>query len=350
MKAKTKEYFIAANGYSGFRDYFANFFDPANYERLYVLKGGPGTGKSSLMKSVLREFQEKGYECETIFCSSDPKSLDGLIVKHKNKRVGILDGTSPHQTDPKLPGAIDEIINLGALWNDKKLISKRDQIAKINKKKSRHYAEAYEYLWLAGSFSEKIQKTVYKSYTGFEQKQINDVLFDIPYKNSGRNEETKLLSSFSKYGYEQKSLCDIYPKGIRINGIYGSEYIFMDNLLNEARRRDTDIIRFPSPFSDGLTEAVYFKASDTVVSINTDYKNAIDTALFLDMRTIKENEEKLSFYFDLREELLARAKNEFSLASDAHFELEAIYTEAMDFSKINILTESLVGNINKILS
>lgn len=348
MRVKTKEYYAAANGYSGFRDYFAKIFNPVNYEKLYVLKGGPGTGKSSLMKSVLREFQEKGYECEAIFCSSDPKSLDGVIVKHRNKTVGILDGTSPHQTDPKVPGAIDEIINLGALWNDKKLISERERITKINKKKSKHYAEAYEYLWLAGSFSEKIKKAVFESYTGIDQEQINDILFDIPHKNIGRNEETKLLSSFSKYGYVQKSLRNLYPKGICINGVYGSEYIFMENLLNEARRRDTDIIRFPSPFSDGLTEAIYFKVSDTVVSTNTDYPNVIDSSRFLDMRIINETEEKLNFYFNSREQLLARAKNEFSLASDAHFALERIYTEAMDFSKIDILTESLIGNISKI--
>ena len=44
----------------------------------YIIKGGPGTGKSSLMKlsaSSLKELDKP----ELYFCSSDPGSLDAVI-------------------------------------------------------------------------------------------------------------------------------------------------------------------------------------------------------------------------------------------------------------------------------
>jgi len=42
-------YFAAANGYDGFVSYFEKVFDAKDYTRLFILKGGPGTGKSSIM-------------------------------------------------------------------------------------------------------------------------------------------------------------------------------------------------------------------------------------------------------------------------------------------------------------
>ena len=51
-----RKYFAAANTYTGFISYFDTVFDPEKFSRLYVLKGGPGTGKSSFMKKIANEF------------------------------------------------------------------------------------------------------------------------------------------------------------------------------------------------------------------------------------------------------------------------------------------------------
>ena len=45
-------YFAAANGYTGFRSYFGEMFTSDRYDRIFVLKGGPGTGKSRLIRNV----------------------------------------------------------------------------------------------------------------------------------------------------------------------------------------------------------------------------------------------------------------------------------------------------------
>ena len=70
--------FAAANGYLGFKSYFREVFKPSLLSRLYILKGGPGTGKSSYMKKIFSVFKEKGYHCEdrksTRLNSSHPSS------------------------------------------------------------------------------------------------------------------------------------------------------------------------------------------------------------------------------------------------------------------------------------
>ena len=87
--------------------------------RIFILKGGPGTGKSSLMKDAGTVWSEKGYDIEFLHCSSDPDSVDGVIIT--SLQVAIVDGTAPHVIEPKLPGAVEEYINLGEAWDSKAL-------------------------------------------------------------------------------------------------------------------------------------------------------------------------------------------------------------------------------------
>jgi DNA replication protein DnaC len=43
-------------------------------DRLFILKGGPGTGKSSLMKSVGKDMVVKGFDIQFLHCSSDEEA------------------------------------------------------------------------------------------------------------------------------------------------------------------------------------------------------------------------------------------------------------------------------------
>ena len=79
------------------------------------MKGGPGVGKSSFMKKIATEFADKGYDVEIFPCSSDPGSLDAVVIKKLG--VVLIDATAPHIVDPKIPGAIDEIVNFGDFWD-----------------------------------------------------------------------------------------------------------------------------------------------------------------------------------------------------------------------------------------
>ena len=57
------KYFAASNSAQGFKNYYPEVF--ARADHLYIIKGGPGTGKSSFMKkyarieTVLQEALEK---------------------------------------------------------------------------------------------------------------------------------------------------------------------------------------------------------------------------------------------------------------------------------------------------
>ena len=81
---RTKKYFIGANTSRGFINYGDEIFE--DLRKLYVIKGGPGTGKSTFMKRFASKAEEKGYNVEYYYCSSDPSSLDGVVVTEQ--RIG----------------------------------------------------------------------------------------------------------------------------------------------------------------------------------------------------------------------------------------------------------------------
>lgn len=342
----TETYFAAANGYTGFRSYFNRIFSPQEFTRIYVLKGGPGTGKSSLMKKVCAAAQSKNFTTEAIFCSSDPQSLDGIIINTKTKRYAVIDGTAPHETDTKLPGAADEIINLGENWLNEKLIEQRETIVKLNAEKSHYYKSAYTYLSLAGEFSERISKTALDSYEHSDAEQIQQLLTGLKSTNETYSPMVKLLSSFSKNGYKKLDIKH-FPgnRKCSVIGKFGSEFIFMNHLLRVAKLYSIKFVRYPSPFSDEITEALYFTDDGFFISAGTDFERIIDTSAFLNSKRIDSSSHFLSYAGAQKRDLLNKAQEEFSLASERHFSLERIYTPAMNFEKSDVFADKIIADI-----
>ena len=78
------QYFLGANSPAGFYSLYDQMIDRTKARRLYILKGGPGCGKSTLMRRVAERAKAAGQEVEYILCSGDPDSLDAVILPAKN--------------------------------------------------------------------------------------------------------------------------------------------------------------------------------------------------------------------------------------------------------------------------
>ncbi|MBR4761571.1 MAG: hypothetical protein IK086_02935, partial [Clostridia bacterium] len=110
MKIYGQRFFLAANSAEGFVSHFADCYIPGDWHA-YIVKGGPGTGKSGLMKYIAAKAANSGHKVVFCPCSSDPDSLDAVIVS--DLKTVVLDGTAPHTVEPRLPGACENIINTG---------------------------------------------------------------------------------------------------------------------------------------------------------------------------------------------------------------------------------------------
>lgn len=92
----TVTFFLGANSPSGFYSLYDQLLDPAAAQRVFLLKGGAGCGKSSLMRRVAQALSDAGERVEYIRCSGDPDSLDAVIFPDLHS--AIVDATAPHGT------------------------------------------------------------------------------------------------------------------------------------------------------------------------------------------------------------------------------------------------------------
>ncbi len=351
-KSAKSRYFAAANGYDGFRSYFEEIFSPKEINRLFILKGGPGTGKSSFMKKAAAAFESVGVvDIEEILCSSDPGSLDGVIIRNNGRAVAIIDGTAPHEKKLIYPGACESIIDLGAFWNEELLREKADEIKKLSRIKSTHYERAYKLLGSCGRIYSETSTMLEKILD--EEKLVelcNELLSHLSSLKSGRKKHVKLLSAFGKDGYTHLE-SDIFgaKQVISLSGVYGSEHIFLNRLKDSLASMNVELTYIPSPFSHSMAEGLYIHGADTLISIFCGEK-AIDTSVILNRDSLSVHGEIFKALTSGAEGIKDMAQEEFSNASNAHFMLEAIYTPAMDFGAIEKTLEETVEKAKKVLN
>ena len=331
------KYFAASNSFCGFKSYFADIFKSHEFERIIVLKGGPGTGKSTFMKKAATYLKGKGAKIDEIFCSSDPDSLDGIIAYNGDKKIAIIDGTAPHERDAVIPGAIDEIINLGLNWDDRFIISKKNQILDILNKKNSAYSSAYFYLRVAGECEDEINKHVLYACNISNLKFYAYKLAESLFTKECQNVKFRILSSFGKYGrYSLPLKCDT----IKTIGLKGNKHIsrqFLKYLYERLKQYGEALTVLPYSLNPTLHDGLITPASNTMIILSETGDFIIDLDRYNIKHSINEYSRRAEQIF---EDSLYESERWFKIAAELHFELEEIYSQAMDFDKNSIIIES----------
>ena len=292
-------FFAAKNSIHGFVSYFNEIFKRENYDKVFVLKGGPGTGKSTLMRKISEHFNKLGFKVKIILCSSDPNSLDGVIIED---RIAVIDGTSPHEADSKFPGVADEIVNLAEAIDEEKIKDKRNTIINLSKEKNEYYNSAYKYL----SFLEKI-RNYKKSLIVLNLKKTDSIIKSLvkekPNENEAKKPEFRLLSSFNKNGYYTLDFSAYeIKKAVRLHDKFGEGALFLERLLKLCEEKHPLII-FPSALWDEV-EGVYFVEEKLLISTKFDGEGLPIEECFK-----FKNEEELSELSKLEEDVLGLSQD-----------------------------------------
>ena len=335
-----RNYFGAANGYSGFRSNFSSIFSPNRLDKLFIIKGGPGTGKSTLMRRIKDEYI-KEYDVTTILCSSDPDSLDGLLISKNGVTIGIADGTPPHTLEPQYPGASEDIINLGDGFNFVKLRENRNNIICISENKKLNYNSAYASLKIAGHIYNYILLYFLKNqyYTVAEEMTSDCIGFDKVHE-SDRIPSDFLVSSFSKSGYKKLPVYFENKRKINMSGDGISEYILMSEIKKTLDKKGVTYRVFPSAFSNDLPDII--ETPSTIYEIADNGENTVDSLEFMP---------KTCEYERLRNAYRCFIENaQLSLirASEYHFKLEDIYSSAISFENNEEKYFDILKKINDI--
>ncbi len=343
-----RSFFIGANTPAGFSGNPTSYFNEKELTKLYVIKGGPGTGKSTLMKRAAEVGEKAGAKVTRLYCSSDPDSLDGIIIEKEEVRLAICDGTAPHSLDPSLPGCCGEIINCGDAWNSSVLEEQRDAVAAISAAKRIAFDRAYAFISAAAKIRSTIDKSC-ETYTDTKKLTAATarLVKKLPRPKSEGKADYCITEAISMKGGIRLATFDRAARRIGIKDHAFIKSKFLACLADALKKGGHSVLISVSPLGD-ISE-IYLPELDTAFVGAADgesYTSILHMKRFANGK-LAEVKAKERFHEKFFCDLMYAATDSLSEARKYHFQLEDIYVSAMDFHKLNAIGDSLILKIEE---
>ncbi len=347
-------YFAASNSAGGFYSDYEACFDHPRVQRVYAVKGGPGTGKSRFLRDVAVYAQQNGYQAEYIYCSSDPDSLDGVILYNGKRCMALLDATAPHVYEPKHPGVREEIINLGVFWNSALLEDQKEQINALNTKKSAAWRSAYRYLCGVGEMMKEKELLIapYIDRGGLVRLAAN-LCKGVP-RGTGYTARPALIRSVGMRG--EVALQSRLMKSnhcFLIEDCHGAAAYLMAALRETAVRLDLRVLLSHDPILPDRIDGLFFEESGLAFVVNKqgcfDLAEKEHTTVrlrkYVRVAALKKLKPKINHAEGVRRAMMGGVLEALEEVKQAHFCLEDIYSSAMDFQQKEAFTKQFCKSL-----
>ena len=328
--------FSGSNTAEGFYGFFSGLQQMA--QRTVIIKGGPGVGKSTLMKKVGAYYEEKGLKVCYYHCSGDPDSVDAVYVQEKGYLM--VDGTAPHVLDPVRPGARDSIVNLGVCLHEGKLTEQQQEIDALFSGISRTYARAYRYLKAAAVLRADTGAVYAQAMEADRRRMLqNELLAFVPEGGRGQ-EHHAFLQAITWKGVVQ------YPEWlegkqmISLNLPWGMDADgFLQPVLQLARQRGLAITCWHDPLEG--EKLAHVQVGDVVFTTAAP-QGARILSPQLDQDVLRGQQSRFSFNRAVYDLCLHQAVDVLAEAKEAHDRLERYYIDAMDFGRLQAITREVL--------
>lgn len=359
-RGQSRHVFAGTNTAYGFHSFFGEIVHPGA-RRIFIFKGGPGSGKSTVMRHIAQALLDDGYDIDFFHCSADSNSIDGFEAPG----IGIvmLDGTTPHVIDPQWPNAIDEIIDLGQFCDSRGIQQHRDRIVEKSRQGKFYYQHAYHYLAAAKTYLTGIEEQVSQSGARNEAALnlitadlISDIFGDagmLPRKPMVRR---LFASAITPDGFRNhlNSIFDPLKKRYILKGHWGTgKGTIIAKVRDAALARGYDLELYFCALDPYKLEHMVIKQlgigivtsslPHLYVPRNDDI--VIDTAQAINADALAAVGEDISISRNMYGRSLELALGWLSRAQKQHLEVEELYAPYMDFAAINGLADQLLERI-----
>lgn len=344
--ADTERYFAAANSGEGFYSFFNEIFDRKKFDKIYLLRGGPGTGKSTLMKKIGKRAESEGFSVHYVPCSSDVHSLDGVIVLEKS--VAIFDATFPHSAEPVYPGAVEVTAELYPALNAAVLRKRRAEIIALSDEAKKETKTAGEYLFAAARMK---RESISEAKIAFDREKVmRAAKREAATLSVGGEEKHRFISSV---GNDGRCSLDTYLRlaktRVQVTDKFGLGYEVLRLILGFSRARGALCTVFFDPLVPEYPEALWFERDGVYFFVDRDgdreYERRINIMRFVMRNRLATVRGRLRFAAKCVNVLENGAVMCFAHAADCHSGLEEIYSSAMDFRYADVLAEKIISEI-----
>ncbi len=336
--------FLGANSGEGFFPLYGQLLN-GRFDDLLILKGGPGCGKSSFMRTVAKELAAAGEETIYVNCSGDPDSLDGVLFPAL--KAGVVDGTSPHVLEPDYTVANERYVDLTRFYDVAAVKASRARIVAYSDEYRAAYASAYRLLRAAGAlFSER--RALVRAATDTErlERRFDGILrreLRGASERKGRVDRA-FLGGLTHRGElcrfdAARALC---PRVYELADDWGLAAASLERLCAAATEAGCDVLLCPNP--DRPREAMHLLVPSRGVAFVTStarvpYPEKPYRRLRVDALASLTRAQRASLRFTGRIERALRSEAEEALrhAKRAHDALEAVYNPCVNFGGVYAL-------------
>lgn len=348
-------FFLGANTPSGFYSLYDELLPPAEAQRLFLLKGGAGCGKSTLMRQVATALTDAGETAEYIRCSGDPDSLDAVLFPRL--RAALVDATAPHVREPKLAGAVESYVDLGRFYDHAALRPLRDDLQAATAGYQACYKGVYRRLAAVEQLTEDnrallltpaIEQKLQKRARGILAREV---------KRSGNAAGTlrrRFLGAVSCQGvlclFETvNALC---PRVYELQDTYGLASGMLTALAAGALAAGQDAVLCPSPLSPDRAEhlllprlGLAFVTSTPELPYPDRPYRRVRVDAMIDRDRMAELRPRLKFSRKVQSALLDEAVEGLADAKAEHDRLEALYRPHVDFAGVTAQGQAIVEEL-----
>lgn len=329
-----KNLFIGSNTPTGFYGFYDEQLE--TMEQVYILKGGPGTGKSTLLKKLVQRAQDEKMDVEAWHCSGDPYSLDG--VHFVERKIAVVDGTSPHSLEANLPALKDNIISLTDHIDKEKLKQNIVEIKKLLNNKKTHFNRAYCQINAAFCNLQAIYEPYIKALNEAKLVQLaTSVSHHISSNGTIRRQFSTALTPDGFVTFKD------HLEDKQIIALKASSQTIVKKFLSILQNMLSGFSAYHCSFEPTKAESlvsgryavVPFNdcvSANDVIELDTALKYAVDDEDFVEEKKLYERS-------------VALAIRNMSDARECHMEIEKFYVAAMDFHKINRISTDLESEI-----
>ena len=356
--AKILRYFMGANTPQGFVSRFDEMGDRRGGWRLTVLKGGPGTGKSTLMHRLSDAMARRSEVIEEIHCSSDADSLDGVIFPRH--RLAIADGTPPHAIEPRYPGAYENIVSLCGCWDKDRLFACRGRIFDLTDRIALCHKESVSYLYGADALLGEVRAIAAQASSREKILRLAQRLAknEIPRGEGAGTETIRLLSAVTNKGTVcfTDTVAALAPRLYVIDDPWG---FAAPELLAQLRRllleAGHDVVTCVCPMAP-FTRIDHLLAPGLGLGFVTRNKfhlvdlpayRVIHARRFADMEQLAGHKMRIKLLHRAAQNMLEQASARIAAAKVLHDDLEACFKDAMDYGQVEGVTGEVIAQFLK---
>lgn len=355
---KTVDFFLCTNAAHRFFSLCAPFDDPKPGYRRFLIKGSAGCGKSTAMKRIAARFSKNDSLTERIHCSSDPDSLDGVILH--DAKCSVMDATPPHAVEPAFPASFQTVCDFWSCLRESVLTPRLSALSQLQREIGTCHEKCRRLLSCADLLFSDNRRLI-AAHTDF--KKIDTLAARIAAREFPRTKRAgilhrRLLSAVTMHGiltYETTptTLCERICLIEDPYGVAASRLI--ENLAERALQAGYEIYVCPSPLApDRMTEHLLIPELSLAFLTRTRYISwencapyrTIRYTRFTDHSILREKKHALSFQRKAAEALLSAAQAHLCEAKRLHDELESLYHDGVDFNMIDRRAAALADAVS----